>query len=127
MATFTGKDGVVKLNNNTTILEVRDWSIEVSASRVDDTTMGDDWMTGKITQKSWTASVNVYWNSTQSLYPFIGDLVEIDLYPTGETTGNSYYTGSAHITSISNSASFDGMIEASLSLEGTGQLTETTV
>jgi predicted secreted protein len=38
-----------------------------------------------------------------------------------------YYTGSAIVTEKSITASFDGMVEASFSLQGTGALSETTI
>lgn len=120
MATFSGKDGAV-YSGNTAIAEVRDWSIEQTANRVDDTVMGDSWMTGKITQRSWTASVNIYFSQSQAGID-LGDEITLNLYPEGKTTGLKYYNGKAHITSKSASASFDGMIEASISVEGNGEL-----
>ena len=120
MATYTGKDGAV-YSGGVPIGEVRDWSIEQSANRVDDTVMGDDWMTGKVTQKSWTASVNVYYDPNDIIE--VGDLLTLNLYPQGNTSGLKYFSGEAHVTSFSSSASFDGMIEASISFDGTGPLT----
>lgn len=120
MATFSGKDGAV-YSGNTAVAEVRDWSIEETANRVDDTTMGADWMTGKVTQKSWTGSVNIYYSSAQAGLG-LGDEITLNLYPEGKTTGLKYYSGKAHITSKSASASFDGMIEASISVDGNGEL-----
>jgi len=119
MATFSGKDGAVYIGN-VAVGEVRDWSIEQSANRIDDTVMGDSWMTGKITQRSWTASFNVYYDPATSIA--VGDLLTLNLYPQGKTTGLKYYNGQAHVTSLSSTASFDGMIEASVSVEGTGEL-----
>ena len=122
MATFTGKDGAFYIGDtgNQLVGEVRDWSIEQTANRVDDTVMGDSWTTGKITQKSWTASVNIYFDP--DLNVGLGDDIILKLYPQGNTTGFEYYSGSAHITGFNSSASFDGMIEASISVEGNGPL-----
>jgi len=49
------------------------------------------------------------------------------LYPEGDTTGDTYYTGTALVTGVSRSASFDGMVEATISVQGTGALTSATV
>jgi hypothetical protein len=50
-----------------------------------------------------------------------GDTIDFELYPAG--TGSSYYSGSAIVTSISRSASFDGAVEYSIAFEGTGDMT----
>ncbi len=122
MATFTGKDGSFYIGETGNVLvgEVRDWSLEQTANRVDDTVMGDEWTTGKMTQKSWTASVNIYYDA--ALDVGLGSDITLKLYPQGNTTGFEYYSGPAHITGFSSSASFDGMIEASISVEGNGPL-----
>lgn len=129
MATQTGKDGAVYVGANA-VAEVRDWSLEVTSEVVADTVMGDDWVTNKATLKSWTASFNAYWDDTDSTGQ--GELVEgaeitLNLYPEGNTSGDTYYTGSAIVTSVSRTASFDGMIEASFSVTGNGTLSEDTV
>lgn len=41
--------------------------------------------------------------------------------------GDAYFTGTAIITGISRSGSFDGMVEASYSFEGSGALAQATV
>lgn len=124
MATYSGNSGAVYIGA-TVIAEVRDWSIEQSANRVDSTVMGDDWTSGKITQKSWSGSVNIYYDPSQQGIE-LGQLITLNLYPQGRTTGLEYYSGQCHITALNSSASFDGMIEASISVEGNGSLSTLT-
>ena len=129
MATATGKDGAVYVGSNA-VAEIRDWSLETTSEVVNDTVMGDAWMTNKATQKSWTASFNAFWDDSdttgqQALTE--GSEVTLNLYPEGNTSTKTYWTGSAIITSVSKSASFDGLIEASFSATGNGSLTEDTV
>ena len=128
MATLTGKDGAVYIGA-TAIAEVRDWSIETSSEMVTDTVMGDSWVTNKPTLKSWTTSVNCYWDSADAGQTLLveGAEVVINLYPSGNTSSQVYYTGSVIVASVSKSASFDGMIEVSFSGTGNGALTEDTV
>ena len=128
MATLTGKDGAVYIGA-TAIAEVRDWSIVTSSEMVTDTVMGDSWVTNKPTLKSWTTSVNCYWDSADAGQASLveGAEVVINLYPSGNTSSQVYYTGSVIVASVSKSASFDGMIEVSFSGTGTGALTEDTV
>jgi hypothetical protein len=53
--------------------------------------------------------------------------IDFELYPTGSGTGEKYYSGGGLVTSKELTASFDGMVEATFTLQGTGALTETTV
>lgn len=130
MATFSGKDGSVELGG-VAIAEIRDFSIEQTANRVDSTVMGDDWMKGVITQKSWSGSINIYYDPDQSStwqgVLDTGSPVTVNLFPQGQTTNLKFYTGSCHVTSLNVSESFDGMIESSISVEGQGELSIATV
>ncbi len=128
MSTFLGKEGAVYIGSNA-VAEVRDFSVETTAETVDATVMGSsgDFMVKKATQKSWTASVNCYYDSSDTngqLAMDEGSEVALKLYPEGNTTGKKYYYGQLIITSISRSASFDGLVEISFSGDGTGALTE---
>ena len=129
MATNIGKDGAVYSGSNA-VAEIRDWSLETTSEVADDTVMGDEWMTHTATQKSWTASFTAFWDPTdtngqQTLTE--GASVTLKLYPTGNNTGDYEWSGTATITSVSKSASFDGFVEASFSAQGSGALTEGTV
>jgi predicted secreted protein len=129
MATHTGSEGTVHVGANA-IAEIRSYSIEETSDTVEDTTMGDSFRTHKATLRSWTASVDVFWDETDTngqvaLVP--GSEVTINVYPEGNTSGDDYYTGTAIVTSKSVTASFDGMVEASVSLQGTGTLTSSQV
>ena len=130
MATSTGKDGAVYVDSQTSaVAEVRDWSLETTSEVVNDTAMGNTWMTNKATQKSWTASVNCFWSDGDTTGQELlteGAGVTLKLYPEGNTTGNTYWYGDVIITSVSKSASFDGLVEVSFSATGNGALTEAT-
>ena len=138
MATHTGRLGAV-YSGAKAVAEIRDWSLEVTSEVVADTVMGDSWVSNKPTQKSWTSSFNAYWDNSASIDGTDPaepngqlDLVEgaeitLNLYPDGNTSGNTYWTGLAIVTSVSKSASFDGLIEASFSVTGNGALTEASV
>lgn len=129
MATYTGKGGAVYSGANA-IAEIRDWSIEASSEVVNDTVMGDSWMTNKPTQQSWSASFNAFWDDTDTLGQqtlTVGSEITLNLYPTGNTSTEKYWTGACIITGVSRSASFDGLIEASFSVTGNGVLAEQTV
>jgi len=129
MATHTGNEGTIKVGANA-IAEVRSYSIEETGDTVEDTSMGDTYRTHKPSLKSWTASADVYIDESDSTGQgalTVGSEVTLNVYYEGETSGDSYKTGLAIVTANNLSASFDGMLEGSISLQGTGALTSTTV
>ena len=128
MATYTGTSGAVYVAP-AEVGEVRDFSLEQSAEVVASTVMGDSWVENKATLKAFNASVNMFWTGgSDNQDDFVlGTEITFVLYPTGNSTGQKKLSGSAIVTGISQSQSFDGMIELSVSVTGTGALTETTV
>ncbi len=128
MANHKGSEGTVHVGANA-IAEIRSWTIEENGDVLEDTTMGDSARTFLASLTNWSASVDVYWDETDTNGQgalTVGASVTLNLYPEGNTTGDTYYTGTALVTSISRTASFDGMVEASIGLQGTGAVTEST-
>ena len=128
MATHKGSEGVVKVGANA-VAEVKSYSIEETGDTIETTTMGDAARTYTPSLTSWTASVDVFWDETDTTGQgalTTGAEVTLNVYPEGDTTGDSYYTGSAIVTGVSISGSFDGTVDASISLQGTGVLTNGT-
>lgn len=129
MATHKGSEGVVKVGANT-VAEVRSWTIAESADTLEDTSMGDTARTFKSSLTTFTGSLDVFWDETDSTGQgalTIGAEVTFNVYPEGDTSGDTYYTGTAIVTEVSRTAAFDGLVEASISLQGTGALSESTV
>ena len=129
MATHKGSEGVVKVGANT-VAEIRSYTITESADTLEDTSMGDSARTYKPSLTTFTGSIDALWDETDTTGQgalSIGAEVTFAVYPEGDTSGDTYYTGSAIVTEVSRTGSFDGLVEASVSLQGTGALTETTV
>lgn len=129
MATHKGSEGVVKVGANT-VAEVRSWTIAESADTLEDTSMGDTARTYKSSLTTFTGSLDVFWDETDTTGQgalTIGAEVTFNVYPEGDTSGDTYYTGTAIVTEVSRTAAFDGLVEASISLQGTGALSESTV
>ena len=129
MATHAGSEGTVKVGANA-IAEIRSFSIEETADTIEDTTMGDGARTYKPSLTSFSGSVDVFWDETDSTGQgalTIGAEVTLNLYPEGPSPGDTYLSGSAIVTSRSISSSFDGMVEMSISVQGNGALTTSTV
>jgi len=129
MATHTGSEGTVKVGSDA-IAEIRSFSIEESADTLDITTMGDTARTYLSSLTNFTGSVDVFWDETDTSGQgalTIGAEVTLNLYPEGDTSGDTYYTGTAIVTGRTINSSFDGLVEMSISVQGSGALTETTV
>lgn len=129
MATHTGSEGTVKVGSNA-IAEIRSFSIEQSADTLEDTTMGDTARTYKSSLTTYTGTVDVLWDETDTSGQgalTIGAEVTLNLYPEGDTSGDTYYTGTAIVTGRTINSSYDGLVEMSISVQGSGALSETTV
>jgi predicted secreted protein len=129
MATHKGSEGTVKVGSNA-IAEIRSYNIDETADTLEDTSMGDSARTYKPSLTSFSGSIDVFWDETDTSGQGaldIGSEVTLNFYPEGDTAGDTYYSGSAIVTGVSRSAAFDGLVEASISVQGTGALTETTV
>jgi predicted secreted protein len=129
MAVHKGSEGTVKIGANA-VAEIRSYSIEESADTLETTTMGDSARTYVPSLSTFTGSVDVYWDETDTTGQgalSIGAEVTLNVYPEGDTAADIYYTGSAIVTGVTRTASFDGLVEASITLQGTGALTESAV
>lgn len=128
MATFAGKEGIVKIGANA-IAEVRDWAIDESGETADDSSMGDTARTHLATMTSWTGSVSCWWDDTDTNGQdslAVGDSVTLNVYPEGDTVGDNEYSGTATVTGISRRAALDGVVEAEFTFQGNGALAKGT-
>lgn len=129
MATHTGSEGTVKVGVNA-IAEIRSFSIEESADTLEDTTMGDGARTYKPSLTTYTGTIDVLWDETDTTGQgalTIGAAVTLNLYPEGDASSDTYYTGAAIVTGRTINSSFDGLVEMSISVQGNGALSQTTV
>lgn len=129
MATHAGSEGKVFIGSDQ-VAEVKSWSMEVTSDTVDASIIGTSWRKNQATIKGWSGSFDAFWDETDTDGQgalSAGGTVTLNLYPEGDDSGDTYWTGDVIITGISYNASFDGLVEASFSFTGTGALTETTV
>ena len=90
------------------------------------------WKEGREGQKSWTASCEAKFaeDSTygySDLFSLWNSRGQVDVVLTTATAGDKIYSGSAYITSLSQSNPLEDTSTFSVSLEGTGALTESTL
>ena len=140
MAILTGNNGVLKLDATVggavaTIAAVRNFSIELTRDTIENTTMGQDTRSYVTGLSTWSGSADIYYDSAAST----GHLaVHTVLNPTSGTVGSSTLTfegyladtagkfsGEVIITGFTVNSSMDGMVEASISFQGSGACTYT--
>ena len=129
MASHIGKDGSVYVDG-VAVAELIDWSIDTTANTVNDTVMGDTWETSKVTTKAWSGSINVQWDPSDTTGQEglkEGDEVTLNMYPLGNTSGLVYWSGTIQVTGVSRTGSNPEIVKASVSFNGTGELTQSTV
>ena len=130
MATNKGSSGVVKIaasgGSVAVVGEVRSYSIDTTADTVEDTVMGDTARTYLPSLTSATLSVECYWDDgdAQQLVLDEGTDIDWEIHPTGTGAGEKYYSGGGVVTAKTITASFDGMVEASFSVQVSGTVTE---
>ena len=128
MAIHKGSEGTVHVGTDA-VAEIRSYSVEETADTLETTSMGDAARTHLASLTSFSGSLDVYWDEadTAQIALTVGSSVTIKFYPEGTASSAKYYSGTAIVTGVSRSASFDGLVEASISVQGNGALTESTV
>lgn len=128
MATHTGSEGTIKIGSDT-LGEIRSYTLESTGEVIEDTSMGDSARSYKAGLTTFTGSLEVFFDETDTAQGNLdaGSSVTLEVYPEGATAGDTYYTGTAIVTGRTVTASFDGMVEMSVTVQGSGGLTETTV
>lgn len=131
---LVGNAGVISVNTQN-VAEVRSYSIEMTSDTIETTTMGAA-NSGRTYVKGlsqFSGTADVYWDDahfgTVDLDGLInGDVgaqaVVLKVFPEG--TGDNW-TGEIIVTGYSLNGSVDGLVEASISFQGNGQLTYDTV
>lgn len=128
MATFHGKEGVVK-NGSNAVAEVNSFTLNSSVETSDDTVMGDTWRSHKTGFKTWNGTVECQWDDTDTngQESFTeGASVTIHLLPEGTDTGSYDYTGTATITEVVHNQVKDGIVTRTFNFLGNGALSRTT-
>ena len=128
MATHLGKEGTVAVGSNS-IAEIRSFSIDETIDTVEDTSMGDASKSYLASIKDFSGSIDVLYDETDTngqTALAVGATVTLNFAPEGTASGDVKLTGSAIVTGKSINSSFDGLVEASISIQGTGGLTTTT-
>jgi hypothetical protein len=129
MATHVGTSGVVKVGGNT-VAEVTGFTIDETNDTVEDTSLTDTSKTYKALRSDATATVECHWDETDSTGQgalTVGAEVTLALYPEGDSVADTYYTGTALVTGVSQAVTLDGVISRTVNVQFSGGVSTTTV
>ena len=138
MATLTGNNGVVKIDDQagtpTAIAAVRNFTIDITSDTIETSAMGNDTRQYVKGMSSWSGSADIYFDPDEMPTSVASGI--IGLNPTLEAVGSDAYTielylndtankfsGECIVTGFSVNSSMDGMVEASISFQGSGAAT----
>ena len=129
MATHVGTSGVVKVGSDS-VAEVTGFSIDEVNDTVEDTSLTDSAKTYKALRSDATGTVECHWDETDTTGQgalTVGAEVTLNLYPEGADAGDTYYTGTAIVTGVSQAVSLDGVISRTINVQFSGGVSSTTV
>ena len=139
MSILTGNNGVVKIDNAsgtpTAVAAVRNFSVEMTADTIETSTMAQEVRTYVKGMSSWSGSADIYFDAANltggasviaALMPTGGNVgdapITVELYLDGTS---KKFAGECIVTGYTANSSLDGMVEASISFQGSGAVTFT--
>ena len=138
MAILSGNNGTISLVSGQTIAATRNFSVEMTSDTIETTVMGTDVRTYVKGLSSFSGSADIYFDDS------VFDTYESTFNPTATNVGSaaiavklyvdfaagsgndSVFTGNAIVTGFTVNSSMDGMVEASISFQGSGAVTYST-
>ena len=130
MATYEGSNGKVMIKSGadtlTAIAAVRTWSVTFTRDTVEDTSMNNaGYRTHKKGLQTWSGSMEIVYDDSSSpavtaaLNPDTDAAVTVEFYPDEAVVG-TLFAGPIIVTEFGVTASFDGLVTASVSFQGNG-------
>ena len=141
MATLTGNDGAISING-IAVLAVKNFSIDMKADTIETTSMGIDVRTYVTGLSSFSGSADVYFDPDTSTTGF--DAAETTFNPTAglvgasgvagkfyvakdySSTSDHVFQGTIIVTGYNVKSAMDGLVEATISFQGSGATTFST-
>lgn len=132
MATLTGADGVVTFAN-VAVGSVRNFSVELTSDTIETSVMGNDTRTFIKGMSSYSGSADIYFdpvefngnahfNIASSSSAVGASPIAAKFYLINDTTDTLLWANSVVLTGYTVNSSMDGMVEASISFQGSGAL-----
>ena len=128
MAVVHGKEGVVKAGGSA-IGNLTGFTLETTAGVVEKTAIDDGTKSFISGRTSFSGSLDMNFNRANAPQATLlaGSSIAFIVYPEGADSGDRTYSGSGIVTGMSTSNSMDGMVTRSVTFQGNGTLTVSTV
>ena len=130
MSAIDGRNGAVKFATNL-VAEITNFSFTETQVQHDKNSMSNpDWDESIGGRKAWTASVEVLYDPDDTngqVALTTGVEGAFDFIPSGDTSGNTKYSGNGRVSDIEVGTPHDGLVTASFNVRGNGALTKGTV
>ena len=131
MATLVGNDGQVTIAGQA-VVSTRNFSVDMTSDTIETTTMGVDVRTYVKGMSSWSGSADIYFNTddyqanviiTSTSAAAIGSApIGVKFYLDQDARNDVVLYGNGIITGYSVSSSMDGLVEATISFQGSGPI-----
>jgi hypothetical protein len=132
MATLHGNDGAIIIDG-TTLAAVRNFSVETSADTIETTVMGLDARTYVKGMSTFSGSADIYFDDSQFSSNVFNPANSTGTVGQNNVSGKFYldqdatndiivWANSMIVTGFTINSSMDGMVEGSLSFQGSGSL-----
>lgn len=128
MANYQGNNGSVKIKSGadslTAVADVRTWSVTVNRETVENTAMGDDYRKYLKGLQMWNGSMDIVYNDSEAsivstaINPDTDNTVTVEFY--GDAADGTKFVGEVIVTAFTVNASYDGLMTASVTFQGTG-------
>tara|TARA_B100000519_G_C14118930_1_gene379459 strand:- start:181 stop:606 length:426 start_codon:yes stop_codon:yes gene_type:complete len=134
---YTGESGVIKfVGDDSTVAAVasiRSFTIDREVQSIETTVMGETSRTYQAGLSQFSGSIDAYLRDDDpgqgnflSYVENPDSVAKIELFPSGESTGIKL-AGNVIVTGHSITSNFDGAVELSISIQGSGALTRTPI
>ena len=133
MAILVGNDGALKINGKN-VLALRNFSVEITRDTIETTTMGKDVRSYVGGLASFSGSADFYFDPDTATDGFdaaettfnpttgaVGDaIVSVVAYLKSDASNDIAFAGNCILTGYTVNSTMDGMVEGSLSFQGSG-------
>jgi predicted secreted protein len=131
MATQLGKDGVVKVKTAagtlTAVGHIRGWTLDEKVDQLEATSMGDQYKVYRTALKDWSGTLDILFDAEDAGQDIVtvGSALSITVYAEGAAAITGTLTGDIVITGVNTKATYNGLVEASVTYQGTGPVVRT--
>ena len=128
MATHHGKEGVVTAGG-TAVGELTSFTIETTGDVVEDTQLSDSTKSFLAGRTSFSGTLEMNYDETDAQQETLtaGSSISFVLLPEGNTSGDQSFSGTGIVTGMSINNAMDAVVSRSVTFQGTGALTKSTV